>query len=74
MKTYQELIQTILNEIGGGEFTIDPRHIEGFMRLQHSTLDGLSITQFKNEVLLCVDCVKAVSLVESEQLALSYNL
>ena len=30
----------------------DPRHIEAFMRVEHSTLDGLSPSRFRSEVRL----------------------
>jgi len=35
----------------------DPRHIEGYMRLQHDILSRLSKRQFAREVRLCVACI-----------------
>jgi len=32
----------------------DPRHVEGYMRLEHRTLDQLSSEQFRAEVALAV--------------------
>lgn len=34
-------------------------HIEAFMRLEHSTLDGLSREQFASEVRIACECIDA---------------
>jgi hypothetical protein len=52
----------------------DPRHIEAWMRLEHSTLDGLSFTQFKQDVEIAIDCIKGAGFAASESLAASYEL
>jgi len=67
---YQERIKAILES---RKSVVDPRHVEGFMRLQHGTLDGLSVSQFKSEVLIGSKCAIADK-VMAEKLALSYNL
>jgi len=43
---YQEIIKKVCADLSIKE---DPRHIEGFMRLQHGTLDHLTAPQFANE-------------------------
>jgi hypothetical protein len=37
----------------------DPRHIEGYVRLQYSTLDHLDAETFAREVEIAVACVDA---------------
>ena len=34
----------------------DPRHIEGYMRLQYSSLDGLDAATFAREVMIAREC------------------
>jgi hypothetical protein len=51
----------------------DPRLIEAWMRLKHSTLDGLSPARFKREVRIAADCVDADP-VASKELAKSFGL
>lgn len=71
--SYQQTIRTILAESGHiGQF--DPRHIEGYMRLAHSTLDGLSLREFKAEVCLCAQCVEEGGTDAAERNARSYGL
>lgn len=52
----------------------DPRHIEGFMRLEHSTLDGLDARQFRAEVEVARQCVDLGGSDAAEECALSYGL
>ena len=52
----------------------DPRHIEAFMRLEHSTLDGLSPEAFAHEVHVASVCVEFGGLTAAERLAESYGL
>ena len=52
----------------------DPRHIEGWMRLEHSTLDGLSMKQFQAEVRIGIECIKEAGLEKSERNAKSFGL
>lgn len=48
--------------------------IEAQMRLAHSTLDQLSKSVFKKEVLIAVDVIAYIGIKEAEKLAKSYNL
>ena len=48
MNLYQKRIAEI-------EPAVDPRHIEGLMRVQYGTLDHLSAEEFKREVHLCAE-------------------
>jgi hypothetical protein len=52
---------------------VEPRLIEGWMRVQHSTLDGLDRASFDREVALGAACVNADPN-GSEVLAQSYGL
>lgn len=52
----------------------DPRHVEAYMRLEHSTLDGLSAAQFRSEVAMAAECIRAGGVADAEGLALSYGL
>lgn len=54
--------------------SIDPRHVEAYMRLEHSTLDGLSAWQFDAEVMLAVECIRVGGIEDAEALALSFGL
>jgi hypothetical protein len=44
------------------------------MRLEHSTLDGMSIEAFKDGIGLAIACIAEALPEQSEQLALSYGL
>ncbi len=72
MSMYKESIQRILHAARHAE--IDPRHIEGYMRLEHSTLDGLSAGQFKKEVMISISCVKEGGIEMAESNARSFGL
>lgn len=52
----------------------DARHIEAFMRLEHSTLDGLSKEQFEKEVAVAVVCIEEGGRDMAERTARSYGL
>ena len=52
----------------------DPRHIEGYMRLQHDILSRLSKQQFSREVRLCVECIKEGGIEAAERNAQSFGL
>ncbi len=52
----------------------DPRHVEGWMRLEHGCLDGLGRQQFDDEVAIALQCIEAGPLANSESLAQSYGL
>ncbi|HOX27267.1 MAG TPA: hypothetical protein PLU44_16085 [Candidatus Krumholzibacteria bacterium] len=73
MNYYQQAIReemAAMGRIGAA----DPRHVEAWMRLEHSTLDGLSRSRFTAEVKTALDCVAAAGTTESEQLARSFGL
>jgi hypothetical protein len=52
----------------------DPRHIEGYMRLQYSTLDHLDRATFRREVKLCAACVDEGGIEMAEKNAKSFGL
>ena len=69
---YQNLIAKILaaKKIKG----VDPRHIEGFMRLQYHTLSHLSLADFKREVSIGIGCIEVGGVLAAEQNAQSFGL
>ena len=69
---YQEMIREELAR--RGHIGIDPRHVEGYMRLEHSTLDGLSRSQFSKEVGIGIECVLADGIQNAEANARSFGL
>ena len=52
----------------------DPRHIEGYMRLQYSTLGNLDNRTFNREIRLCVACIKEGGIDAAERNAKSFGL
>jgi hypothetical protein len=52
----------------------NPRHVEAYMRLQHSTLSNLSKSAFSREVRLCVECIKQGGIEAAERNAQSFGL
>jgi hypothetical protein len=64
---YQHLIKQLVPE------KYDPRHIEAFMRVRHSTLDGLSRSEFRKEVKLAMACIDEVGPTEAEKYAKSFG-
>ncbi len=69
---YADRIREVAARIG--HVGTDPRHVEAYMRLGHSTLDGLSAREFASEVRLGCECVAAVGPVEAEACAQSFGL
>jgi hypothetical protein len=70
---YRERIRLILAKLGFiGKY--DPRHVEGYMRLEHSTLDQLGPRQFESEVRVAVECIDAGGKDRAERLAVSCAL
>jgi hypothetical protein len=51
----------------------DPRHIEGFIRLQYATLGHLDWPTIRREVKIALDCIRADKAM-AERNALSYGL
>lgn len=72
MNTYQKTIANILEMQGRKD--IDPRHIEAYMRLQYSTLDHLSYSDFFKECKICTECIDYDGKENTEKLAKSYAL
>lgn len=70
--SYQKTIANILEMQGRKD--IDPRHIEGYMRLQYSTLDHLSYSEFFKECKLCAECIDYDGIKNAEKNAKSYGL
>lgn len=66
---YQRVISTMKAAQG-----FDPRHIEGYMRLQHDILSRLSKQQFAREVRLCVMCIQEGGIEAAERNAQSFGL
>lgn len=70
---YQPMIREDLARLGVvGQY--DPRHVEGWMRAEHETLDGLSRQRFAEEVVIAVACIDAAGADQSEQVARSFGL
>ena len=73
MEFYQQMIRETM-AAQGRIAAADPRHVEGWMRLEHGCLDGLSPAQFTQEVKIALECIAAGPLSDSESLATSYGL
>ena len=69
---YKEKIRMILAR--KGYIGYDPRHIEGYMRIANSTLDGLSSRQFESEVSIGIECINYDGIENAESLAKSFGL
>ncbi len=69
---YQQIILASLKRKGRAD--IDPRWIEGYMRLEHGTLDGLAGWQFEKEIKIGVACVDEGGTEAAESNAKSYGL
>lgn len=69
---YYDRIRTEIAQQGA--IGIDPRHVEAYMRLEHSTLDGLSGSQFSSEVGVGIACVRHEGLDIAERCAQSFGL
>lgn len=65
--SYAKQIQTLAPQY-------EARHIEAYMRVEHSTLDKLSPTAFRAEVRLACACVDEGGLELAERIALSFGL
>jgi hypothetical protein len=57
-----------------GRLGMDLRHVEGWMRIEHATLDGLSPAEFHAEALAAADCTTDAGPITSEALAASLGL
>ena len=70
---YQQAIREELAKVGMVG-AADPRHIEGYMRLEHPTLNGLSSERFTFEVGIGLACVRADGVEAAERNARSFGL
>lgn len=52
----------------------DPRHIEAFMRSENGTLDHLSPSRFKSEVVMACLCIDECGESFAERIAQSYGI
>ena len=68
---YRKMIEQRLAEIGS---LADPRHVEGWMRLEKGTLDALGPAEFATEVKAAAGCCADASTAMSEDLAQSFGL
>ena len=66
------MIREVLLQIGRP--SIDSRHVEGYMRIEHPTLDGLSAPVFEGEVRIAVACIDEGGLEAAEDNAQSFGL
>jgi len=66
---YQQLISKNLSDS-----SIDPRWVEAHLRLDHGTLDSLSVEEFKIEIPEIIKVIKEEGKQQAEKLALSYGL
>ena len=70
---YDQMIREVMAKRGDvGRY--DARHVEAFMRVEHSTLDGLSKQQFASEVVIACKCIEEVGANRSEAIAKSFGL
>ncbi len=72
MSPYYKSIKEQLFKTGHDGY--DPRHIEAYMRCEHSTLDGLSKKSFDYEISVAIECIKVDGKVNAERLAKSFGL
>ena len=52
---------------------VDPRHVEAYMRIEHSTLDHLSPRAFRREVGIAVRCIEEGGVAAAERAARSFG-
>ena len=72
MTHYQQAIAQYLSK--RGVIGVDPRHIEGFMRLQYSTLSHLDERTFNKEIRIGIECIKEGGKDAAERNAKSFGL
>lgn len=70
---YREMIRHILAARGlAGRY--DPRHVEAWMRVEHPTLDALSVQEWAAEVTIALQCIDHARPDDSERLAKSMGI
>lgn len=72
MQSYQQRIREELAR--AGRVGMSAAQVEAFMRLEHSTLDGLDARVFRAEVRTAAACVEAAGPADSAALASSFGL
>lgn len=72
MSGYQKTIKDLLKKAGCPK--MDPRHVEGYMRLRHGVLDSLSQGEFQAEVNIAIKAVQEGGTELAESNARSYGL
>jgi len=70
---YRERIQKLLTFSISGAADLDLRHVEAYMRLENSTLDGLSEYAFRQECVIAAYAAK-MDPDSAERLARSFGL
>lgn len=65
------MYQQRISELAPG---FDPRHVEAFIRVKHSTLDGLSQSEFRHEVKVAQGCIEMGGVAMAERVARSFGL
>lgn len=53
---------------------IDPRHVEAYIRLNHSTLNHLDWPEIRREVRIALGCIKHGGMEQAESCAQSFGL
>jgi hypothetical protein len=53
--------------------TYDPRHVEAYMRIEHSTLDHLPLSRFRSEVRIACACIDQGGVDRAELLAKTFG-
>ena len=71
MQTY---FQRSISDKGLVPSGADARHIEGYIRLAHSTLGGLSWPEIRREVRIALDCISTGGSEAAERNAVSFGL
>ena len=69
---YRDLIRETAARLG--RIGVDPRHVEAWMRVEHGCLDGLSPSQFADEVEIAIGCMDSAGDGTSARLAASFGL
>jgi len=69
---YQQTIREMAAALG--YVGINPRHVEAWMRIEHSTLDWMDRNRFRDEVEIAIACIRHAGPDKSESLAQSYGL
>lgn len=68
---YTQHLQQLLTQRGSAA---DPRHIEGFIRLDYDALDGFTPEEWEREVTIGLRCLAEAGVAAAERNAQSFNL